>query len=366
MKNTALFLTFIVGAILLALSGCTDLRQNLPTQESGSITIHPDGWTNSSSPNFHLNTIESSGWDMAACRKCHGTQYTGGTANVSCMKCHVPQDLPNPGTASGKVHPDGWKDSLSAKFHGIAIRNTPWILNYCQKCHGTQYTGGIAGKSCLACHNKVNGPENCSTCHGGVNNPAPPVDLGGNTSIGAAGVGAHQKHLVSGTFSSVIACSECHTVPAMYSSPGHIDSTRIGALILFNGTLANTVTNDSSTLNYSSTLPLFTPTPSFDVAAISCSNTYCHGDFKNGNNFTPTWNDTTGSQAACGTCHGDITQSDPGLRARPKSTAVGGTHPQSTACWACHVGVIDRNLNFIDKSKHINGKLNVFGEERDF
>jgi hypothetical protein len=30
------------------------------------------------------------------------------------------------------------------------------------------------------------------------------------------------------------------------------------------------------------------------------------------------------------------------------------------------VGIVDANLNILDKAKHLNGKLNVFGDERDF
>jgi predicted CxxxxCH...CXXCH cytochrome family protein len=333
--------------LLFFVSGCTNLKEDLPTPQAGKVQIHPSGWTNNQSPNFHLNAIEKSGWDLLACRKCHGAQYTGGIVQVSCMECHVPSDLPSPGNGTGNVHPDGWTDNTSANFHGKWIGATGWDMQPCRKCHGSDYEGGITEVSCTECHTETDGPENCTTCHGGEN-IAPPKDLTGSDSPGSPGVGAHQAHLVEGEISSLIACSQCHAIPEMFSSTGHIDLTNSGAQVVFNDSLANTPTEG------------VVPRPVFNASSLRCENTYCHGDFKNGNRTNaPLWNDITGTQAACGTCHGDITQSDPALRARPKSSANGGTHPQSTACFACHRDVIDRNLNFIDKSKHINGKIDV-------
>ena len=67
---------------------------------------------------------------------------------------------------------------------------------------------------------------------------------------------------------------------------------------------------------------------------LSCANTYCHGNIKNGNSeFAPVWNDVTNTQAACGTCHGQV---------------------------------VDANLRIIDKSKHINGRLEISGASRDY
>jgi predicted CxxxxCH...CXXCH cytochrome family protein len=333
--------------LILFVSGCTNLKEDLPTPQNGTVQVHPKGWINSMSPNFHLNAIEKSGWDLLACRKCHGAQYTGGIVNVSCMKCHVPSDLPTTGTSTGNIHPVGWTDSTSVNFHGKWIGDAGWNMSSCQKCHGKDYAGGITNVACTKCHTKSGGPENCTTCHGGEN-IAPPKDLSGNMSASSPGVGAHQAHLVEGEISSVISCTECHAVPESFSSAGHIDSARTGALVAFNGMLATTPTGD------------IVPKPKFNSSTLRCQNTYCHGNFTNGNTTNaPLWNDTTGAQAACGTCHGDITQSDPGLRARPKSSANGGTHPQSTNCMACHRNEIDKNLNFTDKSKHINGVIDV-------
>jgi predicted CxxxxCH...CXXCH cytochrome family protein len=351
MRSMNLFAVISVAMMLFLASGCTKLKEDLPTPQNGTAHVHPNGWTDSLSPNFHLKAIEKSGWDLLACRKCHGGQYTGGIVQVSCMECHVPSDLPVPGTSTGNIHPAGWTDSTSADFHGKWIGLNGWDLQPCRKCHGGDYTGGITGVACTKCHTGASGPENCTTCHGGEN-IAPPKDLAGNMSESSPGVGAHQAHLVEGEISSVISCLECHSVPESFSSSGHIDMTNSGTQVIFNGILAKTPTGN------------IVPNPDFNTSTLRCQNTYCHGNFTNGNQTNaPLWNDTTGAQAACGTCHGDVTQTDPALRARPKSSANGGTHPQSTACWACHREVIDRNLNFIDKSKHINGVIDVVHTE---
>jgi predicted CxxxxCH...CXXCH cytochrome family protein len=108
-------------------------------------------------------------------------------------------------------------------------------------------------------------------------------------------------------------------------------------------------------------------TPSYSTATGTCSNIYCHGNFRNGN---PTnvvvWNVFTSASAACGTCHGNPNRPTLAERALPKTPAEGGTHPNVLACASCHGDVVNANLQIISVTKHINGKINVFGQERDF
>ncbi|MBI4549180.1 MAG: CxxxxCH/CxxCH domain-containing protein [Ignavibacteriae bacterium] len=275
------------------------------------------------------------------------------------------KDLPPTGGTLA-VHRSGWTDSTSSNFHGTAIRNANWDMMSCQTCHGSKYDGGIVNVSCRTCHNQSAGPEHCTTCHGSSNNAAPPRDIDGNISTTFRGVGAHQKHLIGGSISDGVACSECHSVPPSVYTPGHVDSP-LPAEVPMEGYVATTVSNESTTVDWDSSLAVFTPLPSYSPVSATCSNTYCHGNFKNGNtSFAPVWNDATGTQAACGTCHGDTSRATLAERARPKTAAEGGTHPSSTACSACHGDVVNASLSFVNKSKHINGKLNVFGQERDF
>ena len=305
MKTRILFLTMTTSAIAL-LGGCTDLKDGLPAPVASGVQVHEPSWTVKTSPKFHGNAIREANWEMRTCKKCHGQQYDGGTSNVSCNQCHT----------------------------------------------------------------AIGGVENCATCHGS-SNPAPPRDLGTNTSKSARGVGAHQIHYLGDPLSGVtMRCQECHAVPGGIYDAGHIDTTP-NAEVLLNSPLARTVTNEPTTQNYSSSLPLFTPNPSYGAATITCASTYCHGNFKNGNTgFAPVRNDGSGAQMACGTCHGDLAKPTAFERALPKAIGQGGTHPPVTnpvtPCATCHVGIIDANMRIINASKHINGKLNLGGEEVDF
>jgi predicted CxxxxCH...CXXCH cytochrome family protein len=122
---------------------------------------------------------------------------------------------------------------------------------------------------------------------------------------------------------------------------------------------ANLITNEPTTTQYDPTLPLFVPDPQYNSADLSCSNTYCHGYFKNGNlTNTPVWTDA--STSLCGSCHGS------GTNPLPKTSAEEGTHPNDMNCVNCHSGVVDANQNIINPSKHIDGKLNLFGNDIDF
>jgi len=259
-------------------------------------------------------------------------------------------DLPAVSNASLKVHPDGWTQTTAATFHGNTIRENNWDMHSCQTCHGAEYRGGTSGVSCRTCHTAAAGPENCSTCHGGVNN-APPRDIAKNTEVTARGVGAHQTHVLGTSRARQVSCLECHNVPGGVYDAGHVD-TPSPAEVEFTGTLSSKATAGT--------------TPAYNAETLACSNTYCHGNFKNGNtNYTLVWNAGSISAAACGTCHGDPSKPTNAEKSLPKTSALGGTHPNNLACANCHGDVVNASIQIIDPLKHMNGKLNVFGGERD-
>jgi len=115
--------------------------------------------------------------------------------------------------------------------------------------------------------------------------------------------------------------------------------------------------------------------PSYNQGTLTCNNTYCHGGFEfnaadspyswaysedsmTGNNYSPQWLTVDGTQAACGTCHGEIDNAGNLVSALPN----GHSGPYDlVACTNCHPGVIDNTGAIIDKTKHINGQINVFG-----
>lgn len=276
--------------------------------------------------------------------------------------------LPEPVAPGVQAHEPGWGDKSSPDFHGTAIRNANWDMRSCKTCHGQNYDGGTSNSSCAECHTAVGGPENCSTCHGTVN-PAPPRDLSGNTARTARGVGAHQIHILGSSLALAYYCNECHTVPGGIYDPGHIDASA-GAEVVMNNPLARTTSNKPGTPNYTASLPLFAPNPVYNPTTMTCASTYCHGNFKNGNpNFAPVWNDASGSQMACGTCHGDVSRPTLMLRALPKTAAEGGSHPAIPTGWTCancHGDVVNANTQIINPAKHINGKLSIGTAEIDF
>src|SRR5206468_2251180 len=104
------------------------------------------------------------------------------------------------------------------------------------------------------------GKGTCSSCHGSAQSAAPPVDLAGNTSPSAIGVGAHEAHLTGAhQISAPIACSACHVVPANIHDPGHMDHAM------------------PATLTFSGLAVADGATPSWDHASAGCAATYCHG-----------------------------------------------------------------------------------------
>ena len=266
------------------------------------------------------------------------------------------------------LHKDGNTDPTSPNFHGNLVSDNKWDMKPCQQCHASNYSGGTAGASCLNCHKSPEGPEACNTCHGDFSDPtkiAPPRALNGAILSSERGVGAHTKHLSENNLRAAIDCTECHTVPSSFLDPIHIDKSP-GAELVF-GNLTKQSTNVPTGFNYQPGLGNFNPNPSFDIAAGTCANTYCHGYFKNGNidNIVAFTAQSQGS--ACGSCHGDPTTGNP----LPKTPSQGGVHPpnQNCALVYCHgdVVAIDSTTaqiyTFIDKTKHINGKLSFAGTE---
>ena len=267
-------------------------------------------------------------------------------------------DLPLPVAPGVNVHPSGWAVPNSSSFHGDAIRNADWDMRPCKSCHGASYTGGTAGVSCRTCHTNPTGPEYCTTCHGGVNNnPAPPKDLNGNIASTEHGVGAHQRHLTGGgaVTSYTLACSECHVVPNSVYSPGHVDSPQ-PAELTFGGLLVFADPSD---------VP---GPPSYNSNDFTCSNTFCHGTWSLdstsarfpgaysaarmlGANRSALWTGGA-SEVACGTCHG--------------TPPTGHQPAQLSECGGCHDQIVNTAGKIADKVKHVNGKINVFGQEWNF
>ena len=140
--------------------------------------------------------------------------------NCSDLKNNIPE------APQVNVHKPGILVKTSPNWHGTLVKDRNWNLEYCQQCHAVDFSGGVAGVSCLNCHKNQGGPEACNTCHGdfhNVNRIAPPRDINGDTSTTVLGVGAHTQHLYENNLGNNVSCSNCHKVPDKFNSPGHID-----------------------------------------------------------------------------------------------------------------------------------------------
>jgi hypothetical protein len=306
-----------------------------------SINVHETGITDTQSSNFHGKFIaDKFNGSMISCAQCHGDSYQGGLVSPSCASCH----------ASIPVHVSGIVNPGSPNFHGKYIAaNLAWDMRACGSCHAANYSGGIAAPSCLTCHTGTNGPEACNTCHGSFSDPskiAPPRALNGSTETTYPGVGAHTLHLYENNLGSDISCSTCHKYPQSVYADGHLGNDG-KAEIIFGGLSIQGGAN-----------------PSYNFTNNTCSDSYCHGNFKlsksssiypfaytdsimSGNNKTVKWNSVGQDQAECGSCHG--------------LPPIGHVPVSINACVNCHTGIVDVDGNIIDKSKHINGVINVFG-----
>jgi Geobacter CxxxxCH...CXXCH motif (GSu_C4xC__C2xCH) len=326
--------TFLLVSLAVFAVACSDLADPV------EVTTHPAGWADPLSSRFHGTfTLETPG-KTDTCATCHGDDFSGSIAGVSCESsgCH-----------SVFPHPAEFADTLGLNLHTVTLaEDVGWDLTVCQTCHGSDYAGnGFEEKNCLTCHTEEDGPEACTTCHGDGESIAPPEDLSGNTSTSAPGVGAHQTHMGMSHLTDILnpECSHCHNKPERYSSAGHTDGGPPSADIVF----SSFATSDGQL------------STSYDPATNTCSNVYCHGNFEfkkedssapsiytapqiEGNRLVMTWTDVGTDQAACGTCH-DLP---------PKG------HLVVTTCNGCHPRVVNANFEIIGPDLHINGLIELF------
>jgi len=194
----------------------------------------------------------------------------------------------------------------------------------CSNCHGevidearvfiapAQHVDGIV---------QVN--ERCDGCHGSGTLGAPPPDLAGSSDPSSVGVGAHQIHLDGGTSARPVACGECHLVPTLVSDDGHLDETPNAELTFSSVALANG------------------RQPLWDRAALTCNDSWCHSPSASAS-ASPRWVEAGG--LTCSSCHG---------------MPPPAPHPQMDDCARCHQAVIDAQGSIVDRSRHVDGVVDV-------
>ncbi len=330
MQQTKRLFTVLLAVIAIALAWtCTD-----PVADIDKVRTHPDGWADVNDPLFHAKKVLEGGLNSVAgslefCATCHGENFDGGDTGVACGECHA-----------AYPHTSGWTAPTNDNFHGKHLYDIWYDLDACADCHGTTLTGGDNAPACSNCHTADGGVYACDFCHGYIDDTVF-SDLQGNTDPTVGTVGVHTSH-IAGThgLTNNVSCSSCHLVPASFSDPTHIDSTRY-AEVTFDTTAFNT------------NLGSWTPAWSWDRTARRCDNIYCHGNFAYGssgaiagNDSTWTWN-VPAAGNLCGTCH---------------SLPPEGHFATASKCGQCHSSVADPNENIIieaGRALHINGLKNL-------
>jgi predicted CxxxxCH...CXXCH cytochrome family protein len=301
--------------------------------------------------------------DLSDCARCHGYPpppfIAGGTSHTTSTNC----SLCHPGTVQvdnvtlvpGGLHMNGTVEAAAshaipyvAEHPAAALAN----IASCRVCHGDDFAGGATGVSCTACHASSVSPSpgfadwtaNCTFCHG-TRTPdwtiadlalaAPPdaVVGGGDQTNANPGVGAHQAHLVAGTFANALACTSCHTVPAGTGALTHFQGNGAQAAIDFSATATKGVSGAA-------------------YAGGNCT-VYCHGSGTELANpagtASPAWTSSAG--VACGDCHGLPPPSGPTFLT-PNAHEFHVT-TQAQACSRCHP------VPPGEKGSHVNGTKDV-------
>jgi predicted CxxxxCH...CXXCH cytochrome family protein len=381
---------------MLAVAACADER-DLSTSCTTDCTagVHPAGFPDPTSPAFHGAELARRNWDFALCAGCHGQDWAGGAAQVSCLGCH--RDGPTActtchaagptsnahrahatrGVACAECHkvPARWDDDGHILHDGVAISGPPkiafgalasttlapadrtappsWDGTTCSNvyCHGAvlHAAGGSATAprwddpaptcACDRCHGNPppsHARTDCASCHPAA---APHVDgvlqVGRTTGCdgchGTAASPAPPVDLAGNTFTTAIGVG---------AHQAHLQArSRISAPIAC-ATCHVVPTAVDSPGHIDSAGPAeVIGSLGWDRTSQTCATAACHGAGR------PEWTST--GQVSCGSCHGI-----------PPATPSHTPDLPLTSCATCHPGTVDAFGNILVNgatSEHING-----------
>lgn len=160
--------------LLLALAGCSDRNTDAPPAGAA----HPSGWILAHAPEARVR--------LSGCQVCHGLDFAGSGAAVSCFDCHL----------SGppfSTHPADWADVASD--HQAFALTISWTDCAAAVCHGPTLQGGDAGPSCF---------NLSARCHAATGGDPPPPHPPGFADPAAHGPAARADQLF---------CRNCHGRP---------------------------------------------------------------------------------------------------------------------------------------------------------
>ncbi len=342
-------------------------------------TIHPAGFADPESEEFHAPYLVTNGYPLADCRGCHGDDYGGGTVGSSCLTsgCHTEgvescstchDDPPKSGShpahgadctschpvhvdARGHDHPSGTVDFA---FSGLAVQGgaTPSFDPDTDSCSNVYCHGGRTIQW------GTEGPLACSSCH-----DAPPethARFADTQSDCATCHGASAGHVDGVAAAPTLACDSCHGKGTLGAPPDGLDGALSGGAVgaharHLDSTLSDRIgrvakCRDCHTVPETADAPghIDATAPSdvdlllggtYDPASRSCT-VSCHWDRDPG----PAWDDDSGAARTCDACHGFP----------PATTRIGVPHapapPDAQACAGCHS---------LAPATHVDGKVDL-------
>lgn len=145
-------------AVLSAARGELPNHQALAAEEQATIEAwvgacqannrvnlwHVRGWATPGTDTFHGARLRATGYDVSTCQKCHGDDFSGGKAQVSCQDCHGKDVFACKtchGSASNAAPPKGLDGSRLTNDRGVGahqthVRDGALHLAYgCEQCH---------------------------------------------------------------------------------------------------------------------------------------------------------------------------------------------------------------------------------------
>lgn len=364
-------------------------------------SIHPAGVLDPSSAGFHGVELQTRGWDLGLCASCHGTDFAGGTADVTCTTCHAQgpeacdachDEVPRTGAHAAHVGagsagigcetchrvPARWDDEGHVRRGGAddpapaevemtglgALTVEPvdragppvYDAGTCRNvyCHGDVLgaSGGSARQpswasdppgsaACSSCHGAPppsHARDQCTTCH-----PTGMAHLDGTTDIGTGGSGCSACH--GGTDSPApprdLAGNVFTTALGVGAHQAHVRApSGLSAPIACSACHA-VPASVTSTGHIDSIGPAeVVASLGWDRDAATCATAWCHGPAR------PRWIETGG--AACGTCHG-----------APPATAPHTPGRSLTTCAQCHPATMDSVGRFIPGGAHLDGDVDA-------
>jgi predicted CxxxxCH...CXXCH cytochrome family protein len=379
---------------IAVLAGCSEERGLSPPCDGDCTAhVHRAGILDPASDDFHGRELARRSWDFALCQGCHGSDFTGGAAKVSCLSCH--RDGPTGcatchgagptskahtvhaerGVACAQCHtvPARWDDDghilhagvaitapAKVTFGSLAATATPdragppsWDGATCRNvyCHGDALHagGGTApqprwddpapGGGCVRCHASPppsHARNDCATCH-----PASAPHVDGTLQIGrTAGCDGCHGTAASPAPPVDLAGNTATSALGVGAHQAHLQGrSRLSAPIA-----CATCHAVPATITSPGHIDSGGPAPvvaglGWDRTSQTCATAWCHGPAR------PRW--TGSGEVSCGSCHGI-----------PPADASHTPDLPLTSCVTCHPGTVDAFGNIIvtaGASEHING-----------